>query len=346
MSLPDPTPPRKPRRLGLFAPFGLLLIAVAGWTAFWFAGRAQLERRMDAAVADLGRAGCQVGWSRRQIGGYPFRIDLTLTDARLREPSGWGLQVPLLEAEAYAYAPGHWMFAAPQGLTFVRPDAGPVRVTGKVLRASLSSLDRRPPSLDLQGRSLAFQPALGAQPFWLTTAELVELHLRAGPDDQGGVFAQLTDGRARPTGLFGRIAGAKPVSLTWNSTLSKMSAFSGGDWAEAVRRWSDAGGVMTVRDAQLAAGDASLQTQAGTLGAGRDGRLQGVLPVSLRQAPRALGAMAETGVESADAAAAASAVVNARREGEAARATLYFEAGRTTLGPVALGPAPKVYTPH
>jgi len=345
MSLHDPSAARKPRRLGLYIPFVLLFLAAAAWTVFWLWARGQVQARMEASVADLSRAGYQISWSRRTIGGYPFRMDVTLADARLREPSGWGLQAPVLEGEAFLYATQLWVLAAPQGLTFVRPQGGPVAVSGKVLRASLSHFERRPPSFDFQGEGLTFQPAAGADPFALTAADLVEFHLRAGPDDQGGVFARLDNGAARLSGLFGRIAGDKPISLVWNSTLSKMSAFQGADWPDAVRQWSDAGGLMTVRDGKLTAGEALIETRASTLGVGRDGRLRGVLAVSLRQAPRALGAMAATGVVPPGAASAATAVAQARQDGDVARVTLNFEAGQTTLGPAALGPAPKVYTP-
>jgi hypothetical protein len=143
---------------------------------------------MDRAVADLARAGYQVDWKERSLGGYPFRLDVTLIDAVVREPSGWALQAPRVEAEAYLYTPGHWLLAAPQGVTFVRPQAGPVTVQGRNLRASLSDLDARPPSLSVQGVDLRFQPAPGAQPFALQSAGKIEFHLRSGPDDQGGVF--------------------------------------------------------------------------------------------------------------------------------------------------------------
>lgn len=347
MSLHDPLAPRKPRRLGLYLPFALLLLAAVAWTVFWLWMRGEVQKQMDAAVADLGRSGYQISWARRSLGGYPFRMDVSLTDAKVREPSGWALQSPLLEGEAVLYAPGHWMLGAPQGLTFVRPVGGPVAVSGKTLRASLTDFAKRPPSFSFQGEKLGFQPAAGAEPFALTAADLVEFHLRAGPNDEGGIFARIDGGKARPDGLFGRVAAGKPVALVWNSTLSKMSAFTGAGWADAVRGWSDAGGQMSVRDtSRLTAGDALVAARSGTLGVGRDGRLRGVMDVSLRQAPRALGAMAQTGVLPPTAADAASAVVAARQEGDIARATLNFEAGQITLGPVALGPAPMVYTPR
>ncbi|CAN7252842.1 DUF2125 domain-containing protein [Phenylobacterium sp. LjRoot219] len=346
MSLPDPLAARKPRRLGLYLPFVLLLIAAVGWTVFWLWARGEVQKRLDASVADLGRAGYQLSWKERTIGGYPFRMDVTLREARVREPSGWGLDAPEIAGEAFLYAPTHWVIAAPQGLTFVRPRGGSVAVGGKLLRASLNGLEKRPPNFSFQGQGLTFTPVAGAEPFALQSAELVEFHLRPGPNDEGGVFARLDNGKARLSGLFGQIAGDKPVSLVWNSTLSKISTFHGADWADAVRRWSDAGGRMTVRDAKLTAGEALIETSASTLAVGRDGRLRGVMPVSLRQAPRALGAMAQTGVLPETTASAASAVAAARQTGETTRATLNFEAGQMTLGPVALGPAPRIYTPR
>ena len=54
--------------------------------------------------------------------------------------------------------------------------------------------------------------------------------------------------------------------------------------------------------------------------------------------------MAETGTIRPEAAMAASAVAMARQgSNDVARANITFQAGQTTLGPVAIGPAPKVY---
>jgi hypothetical protein len=347
MSLPDTTPPRKLRRLGLWLPFVALGLLIVAWSVAWVWARGQTAQRMDAAVQALGKAGYQITWKERRIGGYPFRMDVTLTEARAREPSGWGLEAPRLEGEAFMHAITSWVIAAPDGITFVRPLGGPVAVKGQLIRASLTHPNAHPPSFSFEGVNLSFTPEPGAEPFALTTAERVEFHLRAGPDDEGGVFARVDDGRAQLSGLFARVAGAKPVSIVWNSTLSKISAFTGASWAEAVRHWSDAGGRMSVRQAGLTAGDAVIGVSSGSLGAGSDGRLSGALDVTLRQAPRGLAAMSDTGLIAQDAAQAATVVAQARQgAGDAAQATINFQAGRTTLGPVALGPAPKVYDPR
>lgn len=103
---------------------------------------------------------------------------------------------------------------------------------------------------------------------------------------------------------------------------------------------------MSVKRGGLTAGDALIGVNSGSLGVGTDGRANGVLDVSLRQAPRALSTLGQTGTIPADRAEAAAAVAQARETGDLARATLNFEAGQTTLGPVAIAPAPKVYEPR
>ena len=347
MSLPDPTPPRKLSRLGLYVPFVLLLVLIAAWTGAWIWARGEARTRMDAGVEGLRAAGYEVTWKDRGIGGYPFRLNVTLHDARVRDRSGWALETPHLEAQAYMHAPTHWILAAPDGLTFVRPVGGPVRVSGKLIRASLSHVTNTPPNISFEGVGLTFQPAAGAQPFGLSGAERVEIHLRQAPKeigDEAGLWVSVKDGKAQLTGLLGRIAGDKPVSIEWDSRLTQASSLHGRDWPDAVRRWTAAGGRINVKRAGLTAGEALIGANSGTLGVGSDGRLTGVLDVSLRQAPRALGALGASGAIPQESADAAAAVAAARQgSGDLARATLNFEAGRTTLGPVALAPSPRVY---
>ena len=349
MSVPDPTAPRKPSRLRLYIVFGLFLVLVVGWSAAWIWARGETQARMDAGAEMLRRAGYEVGWKARTVGGYPFRLNVTLTEARIRDRSGWALEAPKLEGQAFMHAPTTWVLAAQDGLTFTRPVGGPVAVKGKLIRASLSHLTNTPPNLSFEGVELTFTPAPGANPFSLQTAERVEFHLRQAPSevgDEAGVWLSVKNGKAQLSGLLGRIAGDKPISVEWDGRVSKVSAVRGADWPSAVRAWSQAGGRMSVKRGGLTAGDALIGVNSGSLGVGTDGRANGVLDVSLRQAPRALSALGQTGTIPADRAEAAAAVALARETGDLARATLNFEAGQTTLGPVAIAPAPKVYEPR
>ncbi len=342
--MPDPDAPRKPRRFWLYAPWGLALAGVGVWSAGWVWLSGETSRRLDLAADQARKAGYELSWKARHISGYPFRLDVNFDELRMRDPSGWGLSIPRLETEAFLHAPTHWVLAAPRGLTFVRPAGGPVEMQGEVIHASLHDVDKRPPSFSFEGSKLTFRPGPGAQPFALASADHVELHLRPGPDDQGAVFFKVDNGKAQFSGLFARMAGDKPVSMVLDALLTGMSGFQGGDWPTAARAWAHAGGQIQVRQAGVTAGLAVIGAQPGTLRVGEDGRLQGGLEVSLRQAPQALTAMAETGVIPPETAIAATAVAAARTgPGDIAHATLTFQAGQTTLGPVAIGPAPRVF---
>lgn len=344
MSVHDQNPAGKHSRLGLYIPFGLAIAAVIGWSIFWVWARGQAEARVDQARADLTKAGYQISWKERTIGGYPFRLNINLTETSVREPGGWGLDAPLLEAQANAFSPGSWVIAAPQSLTFVRPEGGPVKITGELVRASLTHLSNRPPSLSFQAIKAAFAPEAGARPFAFTAADKVEFHLRAGPDDEGGVFLKVEGATARPGSVLAVAGQGKPVAMSWNSTLSAMSKFEGDTWADAVRNWTQAGGQMTVRDAGLSAGDAILRIKGGKLAADSDGRASGVLDLTLGQTDRVIAAMGQTGLIAPETADAAAAVARARQgAGGEMNAALTFQAGRTTLGPVAIAASPKVY---
>jgi hypothetical protein len=348
-SLPEPPPARKPSRRPLWIAFGLAGMVILAVSALWVWARGEAIKGLDAGAEVLRRAGYEVTWKDRSVGGYPFRINVALEEPRIRDRSGWALEAPRLEAQAFLHAPGHWLAAAPDGATFTRPAGGPVRVNGKLIRASLTHLDKHPPNLSFEGVDLTFEPAPGAQAFGLASAGRVEFHLRRAPaevGDEAGVWLSVKDGKARLPALLGRLAGDKPVSLEWDGRMTKIDALRGETWRGAVRAWTAAGGTMRVTRGGLTAGDALIGVNGGSLRAGFDGRLQGVLDLSLRQAPRALGVLADTGAVSAERAAAAVAVAEARGTRDLARATLNFEAGQTTLGPVALAPAPKVYEPY
>ncbi|WP_304165297.1 DUF2125 domain-containing protein [Phenylobacterium aquaticum] len=338
--VPDPAPDRKHRRLGLYVPFAIAAMIAIAWTAVWIGIRGEAIRTIDADAAILRKAGYDVAWQDRRITGWPFRMDVAFTELRLREPTGWGFAAPKLEAEAFAYALDHWMIAAEDGFTFTRPRGGPVEVKGRVLRASLTDVRQTPPALSIEGLDVTFASGPGAQPFSLASAKRVELHLRPGPDDQGAILFKVEDGRTAPGSTLGAVGEGKPVSIIWDSILSKVSALKGADLAERSQAWSLAGGQFQVRQAGITAGDASLGAQAGKLALDSDGYLSGSLDITVRNGPQAMVDLARAGRVPPESALAAAAVMAARPDGHL---PLTFQAGQTTLGAVALAPAPKLW---
>ncbi|HLZ85005.1 MAG TPA: DUF2125 domain-containing protein [Caulobacteraceae bacterium] len=341
----QPSRRQSPRwaRLGIYAPFALLLTLAVFWSLGWFWLRGEVFRRMDAAARSWEDAGYRVDWSDRTVYGFPFRLDLVVRDARLRELSGWGLAAPRLEAEAFVFAPDHWIVVAPRGVVLHRRVGGPVAVGARVLRASVSDAGAHPPRVSVEGLGLTFATPAGARPFGLASAREFHLHTRAGPADQGAAYVEIDGATAAGSGLLGDIAGGAPLTFVADGLFTQAGAASGPGFAGVLRGWSAAGGALTLRRFSLEAGAARLDSQSGTLAIGADGRLAGSLAVKLAGVPRLLGALIADAPLQPEVARAAKAVLAAREVKNAATVTVDFQAGQTTLGPVAVGPSPRMF---
>ncbi|MBI1684032.1 DUF2125 domain-containing protein [Caulobacter hibisci] len=335
----DPTPSRKPRRRGLVLPFVLAALVCIAWSVGWFWLRNEMVTRMDATAAHLKAQGYDLSWTRREVTGFPFRLDVQLENARVAEPSGWAVRAPQLKGEAMIYGVGHWMIVAPAGVVLTRPEKGDVVVTGEALRASLAGFDQYPPRISVEGAKLVFTTAAGVEPFPISSTDALQLHLRAGPDDQGAILFKADGAKVAFTGLLGRIAQDRTASLYWDSRLSKASTLRGDNWTDAVRDWTAAGGAISVESGKLTAGDALIEAKSGALTVDPDGRLRGALDVTVREKPSPAEAIT-------DARSAVAAVAAAAGQDPTLSATLNFQDGRTRLGPFDTGPSPQVYVPR
>ena len=254
---------RKRTWIGLWAPWAAAGLLVIAWSVLWLWLRSETERRIEAAATGLRARGWQASWSALTFSGYPFRLDVEAAHLRLADPSGWSVDLPLLKAEAYAFAPTRWILATDQGLTFARPGAGPVRVGSPLLRASVNSWDQHPPRISFVGDDLVFQAP--ADTFPLSGAKTVQVYTRAGPADQAALLIEVDGGAAAPGTDLGKLAGAGPVSLTLDAILSHAGALAGPDWRAAVMGWTQAGGRLGLQRLAFAAGGAALESRAGSM---------------------------------------------------------------------------------
>jgi hypothetical protein len=299
------------RRLGLYGPFAALAIAVAAWSAGWFWLKDAVERRLDA-TAVRGKSGASgLAWTGRSVHGYPFRLDIDFVGASWREPSGWAVSAPILKCETFVFAPDHWVAVAPAGVVLTRPSGGAVNISARVLRASLSAPTERPATVSLEGLGLTFTPASGAASYFLRNASELHVHTRAGPKDQGAFYVELDGATLGPDGVLGRVAAGEPITFLADAIYSHASALVGASWAGAVTSWAAAGGQVEFRRLRLRTDAAELNVHGAGVTVDTNGRLEGVLDATLA--------------------------------GATDRVTLNFAAGRTSLGPVAIGPSPKVY---
>ena len=265
----------------MFAPYVALLVVALVWSAFWMVEKWRVEHDLPKRVAEIQKQGYVAQWSSMKVGGYPFRLHVTLVGPKFADTAGWGLSATRIEARAWAYAPDSWVMAAPEGLIFSRPGKGDIAVTGKTIRASVAGLGSAQPRLAFEGDTLTLAPAQGATAPAFGAIDKLELDLQPGPNDQAAYFVRIDGGVVRPEAGIAKLASGKPFSLKWDARLTRLSALRGSNWPGALQAWRNAGGSSTVADATLGIGGLTLKGQGGPLSVDPDGRMKGELPLKL-----------------------------------------------------------------
>ena len=329
--MPQTPAPRKRLRLGLWIPLLIALLLAVGWSVAWRMAAQEVERRLDEGVQTLAARGVAAEWSERRLSGYPFRLNVTLTDLRVTS-GGWGLRIPDFEAQAFLHAPRSWLTAAPEGLTLFRPEGGGLEVRGDRLLSSLVLPSAGPPRLSIEGLGLVFTPAPGARPFALTSAARLELHVRPGPEDKAAVFLRLQDGTPTPGRLLADIGGGASIAATAEGRLERASRLRGADLSGALGAWGVAGGKLEILQAGLTAGETRRSLTSPDLSAGADGRFRGSLRLTAARAPTLLIALARHGVLSpTEAAGGLVGVLAGRNSGEDLQVDLTLSEGKVRL---------------
>ncbi len=330
--------PRRARRRWLVLPFAVVALALLALCAAWIVLRGRVAAGLDAAEASARAAGVSLSLPDRRIDGFPFRLRVRTGPTRLAMRSGWALEAPALEAQAFTYNPLHWVLLAPGGLTVVRPEGGPVRVSGAALRASVSGVRARPWRVVLSGEEVRFTTPEGARPFSLAGADRLALYLKPaeGGAGDGAVRLDVDKARATPGSLAWNLAPEADVDGVLTARLTRLAAFSGADWGAAVRRWRDAGGALALERVEVKGGPTELWARGGAVAVGPDGTLAGAVPLRLRQAPQVISG--PPGAQRIE----VQALDAGRRDAQSASFDLMLEGGQVRLGPVPVGPSPKV----
>lgn len=333
--------PRKARRgLGL-SPLFLVGLLAAGWCAWWFIASDRLVKGLDREAAALRGQGYEVSWAERRLSGFPFRFSIELTDARLAEPGGWGVAAPSLQAQAAAYSPTVVVLVAKDGLILSRPSGRAYDIKGEALRASIGGFRRRPLRVSIEGVNLSVAAPAGPPPTF-TALRRFEAHLRPVDGDRAQLMISAEDAAASPDSLLGRLAVRAPVSARVRGELTSASALKGSSWPGLMRNWSQAGGTFEIAEGGVKSGESMLSVLPSRIGADADGRATGTLSLALARVSEGMLVLGAVGALPEETAAVAAGLAGAGG-GSGIEATLGFAGGQTLLGPMPLGPAPRVY---
>ena len=344
-------PPKRYHRIGLFGPIALVVVAAAAWSGYWFYTAHQVQKVLQTQQDGMVKQGYQVSSEPYKVRGYPYRMYVEFHNLTIIAPSGRGVSVPVLDAEANAYALDKWVMNAPQGMTLYRGrtnpgvaggvDLGKLTVTASSLRFSASHLRSPVPDIRFQGTGVTVVPSDPSHPFTFQTADLLEAYVRpdAAQTDSADWLVRLEGAKGQPPGLVGRFSPQKPLDLHIEGTLSKVSAFKGVDFATGLKAWKS-GGVASGFRCEIKNPDVGLMASSDALSFDPSNHLTGKMHVELSGAAAPLDLLAAAGLISEDNMTLAKPLLDMTLGIGNQKFDIEFKKGGAYIGPLKVSDAP------
>lgn len=156
------------------------LVALLAWSGWWWLGATAHQKGWELWLADRQDAGWVAEYADLSVSGYPNRIDTTLTDLQLADPaSGWAWTAPVFQVLSLSYKPNHVIAVWPGPQTVSSPD-GTAQIAGDRLRGSLvfvPETDLRLDRLQLETEGLTV-----TGPDWDLALAAANIAARRAPD--------------------------------------------------------------------------------------------------------------------------------------------------------------------
>jgi len=249
-----------------------LLVAVVGWTVFWFMVATVVDRQAEKAEAAARGAGAIAECLDRSVKGFPFRIEVRCASGSRAGNTEASVTVNGLTAAALIYKPSRLIFET----------QGPATLSARGMPEIAADWDLAHASarIDIPGEALD-RFDLEVKEGWVTVgaapptpfAEL-DVNVRRSPAAANAldVAISLANVAAMP--------GEPPVSLILRGTLSDGAPLLTGDPAATIRALATNGLTFTVDTLALSTEETALAAD-GTLTLDASGILNGTVDLAL-----------------------------------------------------------------
>lgn len=330
--------------------FFIVLAAAFIWSGYWWVGQSAKTAAIEGWMAAQRQQGWVAEADEIRVQGFPNRFDTTLTDVTLADPRTrvtW--QAPFFQILALSYAPNHIIAAWPQSQTVSGP-FGQVQVDSRVMRASVRL--RASTSLALEEARIELSGIrANSDAGWSTGLADGQLAVRAAPDapapNSYEIFMrasaldlpQTLRDQLDPDGTLPPAVGAARLRAT-----AVMDAPLDRHLADDVPPSLVA---LTIDEAALDWGPLRLSAT-GQIEADADGYATGRIEIESVNWREQLRIARRSGVlpPAADSWANRLLTASEQAEGQDLSVTLVYRAGRTWIGPIPVGPAPRLgYAP-
>jgi hypothetical protein len=115
----------------------IIVLAALGWTGWWFAIATAKERALESWLAERRAAGWVAEATAVDVAGFPYRVDTTVRGLELANPdAGWSWSAPEFQFLTLAYQPNHLIAIWPPEQTVATP-LGATRIASQTMRGSL-----------------------------------------------------------------------------------------------------------------------------------------------------------------------------------------------------------------
>jgi hypothetical protein len=339
---------RRSTRLALVITL-LLLGAIGAYSVFWLIAAGRIEDGVAQWAASLHERNAELSWRSIRVGGFPLAFHLDLGDVRLRGPgpgAGFDLQAPRFGAAAQVWNFRAWRLAAPDGLSATAPfgttaarlaapaAVGTVGISGDGSAALWFRLDepRADLGLPLRAHAVGLWVTLPPRPPQTHTEPMLAIALQVDRLDLPEVPAPLRN----------------PLDeIAFGATV--MGAVPAAPPRRAAAAWRDAGGTLELDHLDARWGPLAV-SGSGTLAL--DAELQPIASLSggVEGYDKLIGALVAAGrVRAGDARIAQMALAMLARPSPDGRPRIStpftIQNGEMYLGPLRLGPAPRITWP-
>lgn len=327
----------------------VVLAAAAGWFAWWWIAAGMQERAIAGWLEERRAAGWQAEAADLRVAGFPNRLDATLTDIALADPvSGWAWTAPRFEIFQLVYDPSRVIVAWPEEQRVAAPGAR-ATVRAETMRASAAFADDGPLAVERSSLEI-LRGAVAADAGWTAGVDRYVQHLRRaenarnpGQDYEFRVDAE----RLRPPDFVKRVvdpAGALPPAIGLVALEGRVALDRPLD-LDALEGRKPQVAALSLKEARFEWGDLGLSVT-GAAEADESGYAAGEFELSARNWEEMLDAAVATGAMTRTLADTLKTGLGfmARLDGDAKAltATLRFSGGYARLGPVPIGPAPRM----
>jgi len=192
---------------------GFVIVLGCLWGGYWFVGERGFEAAAKSWFAKLDASGKVASYSDLVVHGFPNRFDLTLTDPHIGDPAtGFDWQAPFFQVLSLSYKPWHVIAAFPPEQRLILPPeamtirAGKLQASLVVKPQSTLPLDR----LSLVGEAVEAVGDSG----WTVAAETVQFATRLDANRVDWHEIGLNIGNLSPdAGLMALFGGVLPPQV-------------------------------------------------------------------------------------------------------------------------------------